>query len=143
MGRVTTFVGGTLLVLIGSNQFTDCVTLVSIRDRPLLSVAVDPLRVSLTTPDDLPSGRSVRIVANEGDAGDDVRVVATDRSVAVFWRDAPLVIATLVRAGVVSLKLDLRPLGINIYDDGNALWIAGEQWEGNAFNSASTAIILG
>jgi hypothetical protein len=43
----------------------------------------------------------------------------------------------------VSLKLDLRPLGINIYDDGDALRIAGAQWKGSAFKSAATAIVLG
>jgi hypothetical protein len=135
-GRVTT-------VLLGSNRFVDCETLVAIQQTALLSVALEPLRVSFTTPD-LPSVPTIRVTDNErrGD-GTAVQVVATEKSVAIFWDRRPIVIATLLQVDTVSLKIDLRPIGVNLYEDAGALHIGANTFIGNAFQGCKVGIVLG
>ncbi len=132
-------------VSISSNTFVDCTTLIGIRGRPLLRVEVDPLRVSLTTPPDIPSRRLVQVLDNTRQAGsaNNVRVIATDKSVAIFWDTHPLVIATLIESQTVNLKLDLRAIGVNLYEDGNTLHVAGSELTGNMITGGGTAIGLG
>lgn len=130
-------------VLLGSNRFVDCTSILAYRDRSVLRVVLDPLRVDLTTPEDLPSGRSVSVGPEHPGPGTDVRVVATSQSFAVFWQDHALVLATLLDADTVHLKLDLRPLGINIYDDHGGLHIGTNVFARNTVASAAVAINLG
>jgi len=132
-------------VVLGSNRFVDCDALVAIEQHELLRVVTSPLRVSITTPPDLPSGRSVQVVDSAclPESAPNVRVVKGDHSVAVFWDEIPLVIATLLAESMVSLRVDLRPLGINLYDDANGLHIGGNLFAGNWVSGASTAIALG
>jgi hypothetical protein len=52
-------------VIVGTNTTTNCRTLLSIRDQPLLQVTFSQLRVTLKLPTDLPSGISFEIVGNE------------------------------------------------------------------------------
>ena len=132
-------------VVLGSNHFVDCSTLIAVRQHALLRVAVSPLRLSVVTPPGLPSGRAVHIVENERKPESDasVRVVVSDKSVAVFWKEAPLAIATLLDESTVSLRLDLRPIGINLFDDGQALHLANNVFAGNVLSGSPTAIVLG
>jgi hypothetical protein len=136
--------GGLTTVLVGSNRFVDCETLIAIRGLELLRVSTNPLRVSLTTPPDLPSGKIVIVTENQiqGPPGD-VRVVATDKSVAIFWADAPIVIATLVQPDTVSLRIDLRPIGVNLFDEPASLHIAGNTYSSNTMRGGKVAIGLG
>ena len=132
-------------VAIGSNHFVDCQTLIAVRQHALLRVATAPLRLSLTTPPDLPNGRGVQVVDNqiEPDSHADVRVVASDTSVAVFWGEAPLAIATLLDETTVSLRVDLRPIGIGLFDDALGLHVGRNVFTGNQITNASTAVALG
>jgi hypothetical protein len=131
-------------VVLGSNRFVDCRVIVAIRQHDLLRVATSPLRLSLTTPPDLPSGRSVQVVdsANQPSSAPSVKVISGDKSVAVFWEEAPLVIATLLAESLVSLRADLRSIGINLFDDAEGLHIGTNLFAGNWLSGASTAIIL-
>jgi len=138
-------VGSMTVVAIGSNHFVDCPTLIAVRQHALLRVATTPLRVSLTTPPDLPSGRIVQVVDNQRVSGSDanVRVVASDKSVAVFWGEAPLAIATLLDETTVSLRVDLRLIGMSLFDDAVGLHVGKNLFAGNQIANASTAIALG
>lgn len=134
-------------VLLGSNSFVDCQTLVAFGQHQLLSVATDPLRVTLSTPPDLPSGRAVHVLENEkGPASSThARLVTSDNSVAIFWDSVPLLIAILLDSAnkTVSLRLDLRPLGIGLFDDSSALHIGMNHFSGNRITGSSAAIVLG
>mgnify|MGYP001233646677 CR=1 FL=1 len=136
---------GVSTVAIGSNHFVDCQTLIAVRQHALLRVATTPLRVSLTTPPDLPSGRSVQVIDNQpgSESHPDVRVVAGDTRVAVFWGEAPLAIATLLDETTVSLRVDLRLIGINLFDDALGLHVGQNLYAGNQIANASTAVALG
>lgn len=130
-------------VILGGNRFVDCGSLLVHRGVPLLRVEFDPLRVELRTPENLPSGRLARVDPAGHGPEDHVRVVATSQSFAIFWDDDALVLATLLDAQTVHLKLDLRPLGINIYDDPSGLHIGGNLFSRNAVSGAAAAISLG
>ena len=97
------------------------------------------------TPTTVPSGRTVNVVANERKPGSskEVKVVKSDTSVAIFWEEAPLVIATLLDTGTVSLRADLRPIGINLYDDADGLHIGNAHFRSSTFSRAAVAFQLG
>ena len=131
------------VVLLGGNRFIDCQSILAYRGTPLLKVSVNPLRVELTTPDNLPSGRIVKVDRNAQSPAQDVRVVATPQSFAIVWQDYPLVMAALLDAGTALVKLDLRPLGINIYDDFAGLHIGTNAFARNEVSNVAVAINLG
>ena len=132
-------------VVLGSNHFVDCANVVAIRQHALVRVTTRPMRLSLTTPPDLPSARQVQVVDNEVRDGSDprVRVVRSETSVAVFWEETPLLIATALDVVKVSLRLDLRPIGINLYDDAAGLHAGGNRFAGNEIVNCETAVALG
>jgi hypothetical protein len=135
--RVTT-------VAVGSNHFVDCQTIVAVGQHALLQVVASPLRVTLRTPPDLPQGRAVQVVDNAiaPNASKSLRVISSDTSVAVFWEETPLVIATLIEAAVVSVRVDLRSIGINLFDDTDGLHVGSNRLTGNQISCASVAITL-
>ncbi|HBH03556.1 MAG: hypothetical protein A2W08_16060 [Candidatus Rokubacteria bacterium RBG_16_73_20] len=129
-------------VLLGRNRFVECGSILAYKGVPLLSVAFDPLRLELATPEGLPSGRAVHVDPKGKSPEDRVRVVATPHSFAIFWGEDALAVATLLEAGTVHVKLDLRPLGINIYDDADGLHIGQNTFSGNVVSRSAVAISL-
>lgn len=101
------------------------------------------MRLEIATPKDLPSGRSVRVDETGATPVEHVKVVATTTTFAVFWDEDALALATLLKPGTVHLKLDLRPLGINIYDDPLGLHIGQNTFSGNQISHSAVAINLG
>ena len=130
-------------VLLGGNRLVECESILAYKGRPILKVRIDPLRVEISTPEGLPSNRSVRVDQGGRSPEDRVRVVATPRSFAVFWEEHALALATLLDAETAHLKLDLRPLGINIYDDPDGLHIGQNVFSGNEVSHSAAAISLG
>ena len=131
-------------VVLGSNRFVDCSTLIAVQQHELLRITTAPLRISLTTPPDVSTERAVHVEENQRGSGSEanVRVVASDTSVAVFWGENPLAIATLLDDTTVSLHLDLRPVGIDLFADALGLHIGKNVFTGNQITSVSTAIAL-
>jgi hypothetical protein len=135
-------------VIIGNNRITNCQTLISIRDRPLLQVFSSPLRVSLRLPRELPSQIFFEIIDNELEAespvsGSKPHIVRGEKNVSIFWNDVLLISATLIDAETVHVKVDLRRLGILIYDDHDGLHVGKNLLAHNSFMNCMTAIALG
>ena len=130
-------------VLLGRNRFVECGSLLAYKGMPLLKVAFDPLRVQLATPEGLPSGRAVHVDTKGKSPGERVRIVSSPQSFAVFWEEDALAVATLLDAETAHVKLDLRPLGINIYDDADGLHIGQNIFSGNVVSHSAVAISLG
>ncbi len=137
-------------VITGTNRFINCKTVISLKDQPLLQVSFSPLRVSLRLPRDLPSQVFFDVVENDlkqkpESAGSNPRVVVviSESNVSIFWKDALLVSATLLDDETVHLKIDLRRVGINIYDDNMGLHVGQNTLTGNSFENCVTAIALG
>lgn len=135
-------------VIVGTNKITNCRILVGVKDQSLLQIAFAPLRVSLKLPQDLPSHISFEIVDNvikeEGTTPNpDLRIVSGDTNVSIFWKDLLLLSATLLDKETAHLKLDLRPVGIVIYDDHEGLHIGSNLLVRASFADCMTAISLG
>jgi hypothetical protein len=130
-------------IILGSNRFTNCRTLVGIKDQPILQVSILPLSLSLKTPPGVPSTSSVEIVDNESKrVPSDLRIVHDDKSTGVFLGEQALILATLLDESTAHLKLDLRPIGLRIFDDIDGLHIGKNVLTGNAFTDCATAIAL-
>ena len=133
-------------VITGTNRFINCQTVISFKDQPLLQVSFSPLRVSFKLPRDLPV--SFDIVENDlkrksEPAGADPRVVISETNVSIFWNDVLLVSATLMDDETAHLKIDLRRVGINIYDDNAGLHVGRNTLTGNSFENCATAVAIG
>jgi hypothetical protein len=135
-------------VIIGTNKLINCRTLIGVKDQPLLQVEFLPLRVSLVPPRNLPSGISFEIIDNitkgmEGRANQDLRIVAGETNVSILWKDFLLLSATLLDKETAHLKLDLRPIGIKIFDDPEGLHVGSNLLANGSILNCMTAISLG
>lgn len=70
-------------------------------------------------------------------------IVRSESNVSIFWNNALLISATLVDPATVHIKLDLRLLGILIYDDHEGLHVGKNLLAHNSFMNCMTAIALG
>jgi len=131
-------------VILGGNSFVDCQTLLAYQGRAVLRVLLAPVRVVLNTPSDVPNVRHLSVDdegrVNPAEAGS---VVARDHWFAFIANETPLVVAILASPDTVHLRIELRPLGMNIYDDVNGLHIGGNAFRGNDIRNAASAINLG
>jgi hypothetical protein len=119
-----------------------------VKDQTLLQVGLSPLRVSLRLPRDLPSRIFFEVVDNEikGDginANPDLRIVPGEANISIFWKNMLLLSATLLDRETAHLKIDLRPVGILIFDDHTGLHIGKNVLARTSFTNCMTAISLG
>jgi hypothetical protein len=116
-------------VILGSNEFIDCPTLLAYKGKPVLRVTVNPLRVAFDPPPGVPSV--------------ELRHVTTDRSDAIISGEQAIAIATLVDANTVHLAVDLRPIGMNIVADAGGIRIGNSLFVGNVIDGMAVGINLG
>lgn len=129
-------------VSIGSNVFENCEAILGFGNVIGLRVETNPLRVTLNTPKHPKTGLQLSVDRNVGSEGL-VSIVASDRSVGIFYQKQPLVLATEIGGDAVNVRLDLRAAGLNIFDDGTDLRIGSNRFSGNYFADSQTAIQLG
>ena len=134
-------------VILGTNEFTDCETILGVKDEPALQVFTNPLRVSIQTPPGSLGGESLVIEKNELKGTAPARapfpmIVVTERQVGVFLGTDSLVLATLLEDSRVHLKVDLRPLGLLIHDEIDGLHIGTHVLARKNFIGCITAIAL-
>jgi hypothetical protein len=132
------------VVILGQNRFIDCGVIIGYGGRPLLRVVFDPLGIDLATPH---GKRSVEIrVDRTGriepeDPG--TRVVRGENVFTIFWKGHAVLAATQLDLETAHVRLDLRPLGIKIYDDFQGLHSGTNTFAENEIRGAATAIALG
>ena len=139
-------------VLLGTNRIEDCQTLIAVRDHAVLRVEASPPpnspRLMLSTPPGLRSGRSLTIEDNRLVSANEIaralnpKVFVAGSTVSVFLGDTLLLLATQVDPETVHVKLDLRPLGINVYDDAYGLHVGPSTLARNHLSHCPTAIGL-
>lgn len=117
-------------IILGSNRFVDCMNLIGFKNAPLLQVRSSPPEVILTLPEPLDI------------ASDAWEIIKSDSSFSIFKGDSAIAIATQRKKDVVHLKLDLRPLGINVFDDIAGLHVGNNVFSGNTLEHIGTAINL-
>jgi hypothetical protein len=124
-----------LRVILGGNDFIDCQALLSLKGTPILRVLFNPLRVDLSLPPDVPSATTPLALTH----------VTTELSDAVFASgNHAVAIATLINPATdtAHLLLDLRPVGLNIYDDPSGLHVGNNLFSGNVVKGAAVGINL-
>ena len=133
-----------LTVILGKNRFTDCRNVIALADQPLLRVEGLPLRVSVRTPTRVASLTPIAVSCNRATDDRDGRlaVLASDASVTILWDDQVVVWARQKDDDTVHLKVDLRPLGLAIYDDPVGLHIGSNVLVDNEVSNSTTAISL-
>ena len=134
-----------MIVVLGGNEFVDCENILAAGGEPLLSIRTAPLSVTFRTPKVWSQSPAVTIVANEvtPPPQDGVHVVRDATSVSVVLRGFPMLVAIGEGKDRVLLRLDLRPLGINVFDDAEGLHLGSNTFRGNRISNAATAISLG
>lgn len=125
-----------MTVILGGNRFIDCQNILSYKGQPVLRVRTSPLHVEINPPPDIPGVPNPVVLRN----------VQSERSFGVFTTgDRAVALATLLdpEKQIVHLTLDLRPLGMNIYDDPQGLHVGSNLFSMNVVDRAATAINLG
>lgn len=130
------------IVELGTNRFVDCRTILSHQGTDILAVQLTPLRVTLRAPAEA-GGYSVAIDAGKVENGDGVTTLADERSFSVFVGERLVLVALLRTCDTVHVKLDLRPLGLVIFDDIDGLHIGPNTFSKNEISGADVAIALG
>lgn len=127
-------------LLVGTNRFENCETLLAHRGVPVLRVEATSagLVLDLQTPQDAKPLRIERNVVTDGDAS----VICAARLVTVVANGTPLLHAAQLLEHEVLVDLDFRPLGMAIYSDATGLHIGGSTLAGNTVKGARVAISL-
>jgi hypothetical protein len=134
-GRVTT-------VELGTNRFIDCRAILAYQATDVVAVELAPLRVTLCVPAE-GGGPALPIEHGQVVQGNTVTTLRDERSFSVFVGDSLVLAALLRSADTVHLKLDLRPLGLVIFDDADGLHIGTNVFAQNRIAGADVAIALG
>jgi hypothetical protein len=135
-------------VLLGANRFTGFTTILGWRGRPVLRIEEDAA-VYLWSPDELlPTAIRVRVTSDAVQEADSPVLIvrASDKtSCGLFLKssDHALVLATALGSSRVHVRLDLRPLGLVVYDDLDGLHIGGTRIAAQNIEGTGTAIWLG
>ena len=133
----------------GTNQLTNCVSLLTWKDQIVLSVVDSPLQVDLNVPDNLKAAESVdaksnlHIEKNVAQSNNAAQVIASADAVSILFNGVAILMAQRIAPERVLLHVDLRSVGMNIYDDSAGLHIGASILAKNQFCGCSTAIALG
>jgi hypothetical protein len=144
-----------VIVVWGGNRMIDCVALLSWRNQTVLRLSTSPVVVDFVVPSDGSSDNGLRpleIVANElvspKPRPREVVIKSSPGAVAVLWSELPLIMAQDIGIDapsgqpMVLLHTDLRPVGMNVFDDAAGIHVGGNVLARTAFDRCSTAIAL-
>ena len=125
-------------VTLGGNVLIDCLTLLAFKGQPVVRVTNNPFDLQVNVPDDLPGPRT-QVLPEK------VRTEHLDAVVFLGPGNYAVAIAILLSPSTqeVYLRLDLRPLGINIFDDQAGLHVGNNVLVGNIVERSEVAINLG
>lgn len=129
-------------IILGTNLIEDCDNAVTISGIPLFSYKVEHEKVSLSFNIPCPPATTeIQIKDNVVHKGG-VTLIADSNSVAVKLGNA-LIIELLIEGDTTIVNLDLRPLGLPIYTDTNALHVGGSQLSQNIIEQCTNGIVVG
>lgn len=129
-------------VILGTNIIEDCNTVMTISGTPLFLYRVEPdgvkLSFNILSP---PANTEIRIEGNVIDRGNAV-VKADQNSVTISHGDVKILHLS-IEGDAAIVHIDLRPLGLRIYTDSNALHIGGSQLSQNIIKKCANGIAIG
>lgn len=129
-------------VILGQNKFENCRTLIGRNDHAILSVEGEASTLRLDTRDLDDAVKAIFVERGAVVSGDGVRLVSSESGVAVFVDEQAILFLTILDEETLHLKLDLRALGLNIYDDVEGLHAGRNIIAHNSFSSCEVAVRL-
>lgn len=137
-----------MTVFWGRNRMVDCVALLSLGEQLVLAVSGPPIKVDLAAQPPLTSvGINIRQNKYVGGQSGFLRIFPTPdaeqpNAVTMLAGDSLVLFAHTTLPDEIVLHVDLRPIGMNVFDDANGIHIGDSTLAGNTFQGASTAISL-
>jgi len=129
-------------IIIGTNSIEDCDTAITISDVPLFSYKIEQKKVSLCFNVPCPPAtKEIQIKDNIIHRGE-VTLKADLDSASVKLGNS-LLIELFVKGDTATAQLYLRPLGLRIYTDSNALYIGSSQLSQNIIKQCTNGIAIG
>jgi hypothetical protein len=129
-------------VILGTNIIEDCKTVMTISGTPLFSYRMEPdgvkLSFNILPP---PANSEIRIEGNVIGRGN--VVVKADQSSVTINRGDVKLLHLYIEGETAVVHLDLRPLGLRIYTDSNALYIGSSQLSQNTIKQCTNGIAIG
>jgi len=132
-------------VRIGSNILENVKALVAVGDNiPLLIGNGTTPRVWLSIPADKTGSRWHPLVKDNFSSHPDIKVEVRSKTIVVRALHGIVLSAIRgVESSLVVQRLDLRPFGLNIYSDENALHVMGNTLTKNEFRNMSVVVAVG
>lgn len=127
---------------IGTNLIEDCENLIAIEGAPLFSykIETDALKLSfkINSP---PSNTAIEIEDNRIKSGD--VSIKTEKETAKITIHNKTIFELHMKNDLAVVNLDLRPLGLHIFTDANALYVGGAQLSQNIIKKCKNGIGIG
>lgn len=129
-------------ILLGSNIFEDCENILIISGNPLFTykIAPDGLKISFSISSP-PAKTSIQVEGNLKKKGD--VEVKTGKNYASIKMGKKNLLELSIEGDTAIVNLDLRPLGLSIYTDPNALHVGGSQLSQNIIKQCRNGISIG
>lgn len=129
-------------IQLGSNLFEDCENVLIISGTPLFTIKVEhggiKISFNLNSP---PAKTAIQVEDNLKKKGD--VEVKTGKKYADIKMGKKKLLELSIEADTAVINLDLRPLGLNIYTDPNALHVGGTQLSQNVIKHSRNGISIG
>lgn len=129
-------------IQLGSNLFEDCENVLIISGTPLFSYKVEhggiKISFNLYSP---PAKTAIQVEDNLKKKGD--VEVKTGKKYADIKMGKRKLLELSIEEDTAVINLDLRPLGLNIYTDPNALHVGGTQLSQNVIKHSRNGISIG
>lgn len=129
-------------ILLGSNVFEDCENVLIISGTPLFSYKIAPgglkISFSISSP---PAKTAIQVEDNLKKKGD--VEVKTGKNYATVKMGKKMLLELSIEGDTAVINLDLRPIGLHIYSDPNALRVGGSQLSQNIIKQSRNGISIG
>jgi len=129
-------------IQLGSNLFEDCENVLIISGTPLFSYKVEPGGIKLSFNVYSPPAKTAIQVEDNLKKKGDVEV-EIGKNYAVIKIGKKKLLELSVEGDTAVINLDLRPLGLHIYTDPNALHVGGTQLSQNIIKQSRNGISIG
>jgi len=129
-------------ILLGSNLFEDCENVLIISGTPLFSCKMEHggLKISFNVYSP-PAKTAIQVEDNLKMKGD--VEVKTGKNYAAVKMGKKKLLELSIEGDTAVINLDLRPLGLHIYTDLNALHVGGAQLSQNIIKQCRNGISIG
>ncbi|MEE8330089.1 MAG: hypothetical protein V3R54_09190 [Thermodesulfovibrionia bacterium] len=129
-------------IVIGTNVIEDCENAIIISGKPLFSYRLDNETMLFSFNVSSPQATTVIQIKDNVIQKGKVTLKADSKSVTVKLGNL-LLMELLIKGDTAHVNLDLRPLGLHIYTDKNALHVGGSQLSENTIKQCTNGIEVG